>query len=78
MEPRKAIPTKQINTLKPFNMEPCQAIPREHFLSEEENNCEEETNLTPQDRFGNIASCKCGCECKPIAIFADVSPCCFG
>ena len=46
--------TKQINTLKPFDMEPRKAIPKKHFVSEKENNCEEEINLTPQDRIGNI------------------------
>ena len=35
---------KQINTLKSFDMEPCKAIPKKHFVSEEENNCEEEIN----------------------------------
>ena len=36
---------KQINTLKPFDMEPCKAIPKKNFVSEEENNCEKEINL---------------------------------
>ena len=45
---------KQINTLKPFNVEPQKAITKKPFASEEENNCEEEINLTPQDRIGNI------------------------
>ena len=44
---------KQINTLKPFNVEPHKAITKKSFASEEENNCEEEINLTPQ-RIGNI------------------------
>ena len=44
---------KQINTLKPFNVEPHKAITKKPFASEEENNCEEEINLTPQ-RIGNI------------------------
>ena len=38
---------KQINTLKPFVMEPPQAILKTPFVLEEENNCEEEINLTP-------------------------------
>ena len=45
---------KQMNTLKPFNVEPQKAITKKPFASEEENNCEEEINLTPQDRIGNI------------------------
>ena len=44
-------------------MEPCMAIPKKPFVSEEENNCEE-INLTQKDRIGNINWCKCGCECK--------------
>ena len=31
---------KQINTLKPFNVEPQKAITKKPFASEEENNCE--------------------------------------
>ena len=62
---------KQINTLKPFGMESHTAIPKKHFLSEEENNCEEEINLTPQDGISNIDWCKCQCECKLMATFAD-------
>ena len=61
---------KQINTQKPFNLEPGKAIPKKPLISEEENNCEE-TNLTPQDKIGNIDWYRCGCECKPIAIFAE-------
>ena len=38
---------KQINTMKPFEIEPYKAIPKKHFVSEKENNCEEEINLTP-------------------------------
>ena len=45
---------KQINTLKPFNMEPRKAISKKPFVSGEENNCEKEIDLTPQDRIGNI------------------------
>ena len=52
-------------------MEPHKAIPKKHFVSEEENNCEEETNLTPHDRIGNIDWCKCVCECKPMVTFAE-------
>ena len=37
------------------------AILKKPFVSEEENNCVEEINLTPQDRIGNIDWCKCGC-----------------
>ena len=47
------------------------AIPKKHFVSEEENNCEEESNLIPQNRIGNIDWCKCGCECKPMATFGE-------
>ena len=39
--------TKQINTLKLFDMEPHKAIPKKHCVSEKENNSEEEINLTP-------------------------------
>ena len=35
------------------------------------NNGEEEINLTPQDRIGNIDQCECGRECTPIATFAE-------
>ena len=52
-------------------MKPCIAIPKKYFVLEEENNCEEGINLTPQGRIGNINWCKCGCECKPMAMFAE-------
>ena len=62
---------KQINTLKPFDMEPRKALPKKKkFASEEENNCEEEINLTPQYRIDNINWCKCGYERKQMATFA--------
>ena len=61
---------KQLNTLKRFNMEPPRAIPKKHFVSEEENNCEK-INLTPQDRISNTDWWKCGYECKPMMIFAE-------
>ena len=48
---------KQINMLKPFCMEPPKAIPKKLFVSEEENNCKEEINLTLQNRIGNIDWC---------------------
>ena len=48
---------KQINMLKPFGMEPPKAIPKKLFVSEEENNCKEEINLTLQNRIGNIDWC---------------------
>ena len=51
-------------------MESRKDIPKKIFVSEEENNCKEEINLTPQDRIGNI-DCKLGCECKPMATFAE-------
>ena len=35
-------------------MEPRNAIPKKLFVSEEQSNCEEEINLTPQDRIRNI------------------------
>ena len=38
-------------------MEPRKAIRKKHFVLEEENNCEEEINLTPQDRIGNTDWC---------------------
>ena len=41
------------------------------FCIEEENNCEEEIDLTPQDGIANIDWCKCGSECKPMATFAE-------
>ena len=37
---------------------------REHFESGEESKCEEEIDLTPQDRIVIIDWCKCRCECK--------------
>ena len=63
--------TKQINKLKPFNMDPRKAISEKHFVSDKGNNCEEEINLIPQDRIGDIDSCKCRCECKPMVTFAE-------
>ena len=51
-------------------MEPHKAIPKTPVVSQEENNCKEEINLTSQDGTGNINWCKYGCECKLIAIFA--------
>ena len=44
---------------RPFDMGPRKAIPKKPFVSEGKNNCEEEINLTPQDRIGNISWCKC-------------------
>ena len=44
-------------------MERRKAIPKKRFVSEEENNGEEEINLTSQDRIDNINWCKCRCEC---------------
>ena len=35
---------KQLNILKPLNMEPHKAIPKKHSVLEEKNNCEEEIN----------------------------------
>ena len=35
-------------------MEPLKDIPKKTFVSEEGNNCEEEINLTPQNKIGNI------------------------
>ena len=61
----------QINTLKLFDTEPCKAIPKKNFVSEEANNCEEKINLAPQDRIGNIDWCICRCECKLMATFAE-------
>ena len=58
--------------LKPFDMEPGKAIPKKPFVSEEKNNCEKEVNLTtPQNSIGHIDLCKCGCECKLMAAFAE-------
>ena len=57
--------------LKPFDMDPRKAIAKKHFVLEEKNNCEEEINLTPQDRIGNSDCCKCECECKLLATFAE-------
>ena len=45
---------KQISTLKPFNLELCKANAKKSYVSDEENNCEEEMNSTPQDRSFNI------------------------
>ena len=61
---------KKINTLKPFDMKARKAIPKKHFVLEE-NNCEEEISLAPQDRTGNINWRKCVCECKSVATFAE-------
>ena len=60
---------KQINTLKPFGMKPRNAIPKKNFVSEEENNCEEEINLTEKDSISNTDWCKYGCVCKSMATF---------
>ena len=46
--------TKQINMLKPFDTEPHKAIPKKYFVLARGYNCEEEINLTQQDRIGNI------------------------
>ena len=62
---------KQINTLKPLYIEPRKTIPKKHFVWKEDNYWEEEINLTPQDRTGNIDWCKCRCEYKVMAIFAE-------
>ena len=43
--------------LKPFGMEPPKAIPKKLFVSEEENDCKEEINLTLQNKIGNINWC---------------------
>ena len=51
--------------LKPIDMEPLNAVPKKPFVSDEE------FNLTPQDRIGNIDWCKYGCECKLMATFAE-------
>ena len=47
---------KQISSLKPFDLEPRKAIPKKIFVSEEENNFEEEINLITEDWIGNIDS----------------------
>ena len=44
---------------------------REHFESGEESKCEEEIDLTPQDRIVIIDWCKCRCECKSMATFTE-------
>ena len=44
-------------------------VQKKHFVSEEENNCEEEINSKPQDRISNIDWY--GYECKPMVIFAE-------
>ena len=41
---------KEMTTLKPFDMESRKAITKKHFVSEAESNCEQEINLTQQDR----------------------------
>ena len=42
------MPATQISTIwKQFNMETRKTIPKKHFASELENNCEEEINLAP-------------------------------
>ena len=61
---------KQVNALKPFDMYSRKAIPKKHFVLEE-NNCEEEINLTPRDRICNINWWKCGYKCNPMATFAE-------
>ena len=62
---------KQVNRLKPFDMELRKRNPKKPFVSEEENNCEEEINLTLQERISNINWCKCGCESKLITTFSE-------
>ena len=52
-------------------MEPCKAIPKKTFVSEEANNCEEKFNLAWQDRTGNIDWCICRCDCKLMATLAE-------
>ena len=52
-------------------MERRKAIPKKRFVSEEENNGEEEINLTSQDRIDNINWCKCRCECEPMVTFNE-------
>ena len=49
-------------------MEPRKCMPKKPFVSKEQNNCEEEINLTPQD--SNIDWCKSGFKCKPMVTFA--------
>ena len=49
-----------------------------HFVWEEENNCEEKINLTPQEKIGNIDWCKCGCECNQWRHLLKVSAYCIG
>ena len=43
---------KKINTLKTLVMEARKAIPKKHFVSEEEHNCEEEISLRSHDTIG--------------------------
>ena len=45
-------------------MEPYKDIPKKYFALGEENKREQEINLTPLDRIGNIDWRKCGCECN--------------
>ena len=45
-------------------------IPKKPFVSEEENNCKKEINLTSKDKIGNIHWCKNGCEFKLMVKFA--------
>ena len=35
-------------------MEPRKAISEKHFVSDKGNNCEEEINLIPKDRIGDV------------------------
>ena len=44
---------------------------KKHFVSEEENNCEEEINLIQQKRIADIDWCKRRCECKRMATFPE-------
>ena len=57
-------------------MEPRKVISKKPLVLEEENNCEEEINLTPQDRIDNIDWCKCRCEMSRHLL--KVSGYCFG
>ena len=62
--------------LKDFHLSSClltEEIRQFQSISEQENNCEEGINLTPQDRIGTMDCCKCGCECKLMATFAGSS-----
>ena len=65
---RDYVTHKHAETIRYWN---SKATTKKPFLSEEENSCEKQINLKPQNRISNINWCKNECECKLIATFAE-------